>query len=131
MAADIVQRIDHRTALCPCGAEPRPGSRFCSADCEPTHIGAHTDPAGPGTPLATPMRWRPDLITAVDDSHRTLLRTFRRGPYQATIFEYPEVPGRLHLRLDNGYRFVGTDTDPVYNLKPVWQRLERELAEDR
>jgi hypothetical protein len=74
------------------------------------------------------MRWQPDLVTSVDDSGRTPLCDFRRGAYRARIFEYPRVPGRLHLRLDDGRRFVGVDTGPVENLKPVWQRLERALG---
>src|SRR5690606_7798192 len=41
--------------LCPCGAPARPGSRYCSPDCEPTHIAWDTgwDPSA--------ARWRPDM----------------------------------------------------------------------
>ncbi|MFJ1539311.1 hypothetical protein ACIODS_12280 [Micromonospora chalcea] len=43
--SDVLSRIDNSLAnLCPCGADPRPGSPYCGPDCEPT-----------------PMRWRPDL----------------------------------------------------------------------
>lgn len=111
--------------LCPCGAPPRAGSNYCCDDCVPTHHGVDTISDIDGTG----MRWRPDLVTEADDTGRTLLRTFQRGPYRAQVFEYPDVPGRLHLRLDDGTRFVGTDTEPVENLRPVWQRLERELGD--
>lgn len=55
---ELLDRIDRAVdGLCPCGADPRPNSAYCSPDCEPTHRGEHTTSDIDGTA----MRWRPAL----------------------------------------------------------------------
>jgi hypothetical protein len=122
---DVLGRVD--ADPCPCGAPPRAGSIYCSEDCVPTHQGADTSSDFDGTG----MRWRPDLVIAVDDTGRSLLRAFQRGLYRAQIFEYPGAPGRVHLRLDDGDRFIGADAGATGNHEPVWRRLEREFDDGR
>jgi hypothetical protein len=128
---DMLDRIDAViNGLCPCGAEPAPGSAYCGDDCTPTHVSIHTDQRETGD-LATPMRWRPDLVSAVDDSARILINEFRRGGYNARVYEYTDG-GQVHLRLDDGNRFVGVDVDnagPSTNdWRDTWTRLARELG---
>lgn len=141
--ASLEERIDRAIDnLCPCGAEPEPGSAYCGYDCRPNHIGRDTDqaPAGWGD-LSTPMRWRPDMVTDVDDSDLIPLPipTGYRGACHAQVFRRgPAENLRLHLRLDDGYRFVGTDltvsTGPgteteAEQLSSAWVRLEHELQQ--
>lgn len=48
---DILGRIDAAVAgRCPCGADPAPGSAWCSEDCRPSH-------EGPDTFGSDAMRW--------------------------------------------------------------------------
>lgn len=125
--ADVLNRIDNTLAdLCPCGDQPRPGSAYCSYDCEPTWRGQHT------TTSDTAMRWRPDLVTEDDNTVREPVDEFRRGPHQARVFTNPT--GGVHCRLDDGNRYVGLDVDEHQahlSLEPVWERLERELGDPR
>jgi hypothetical protein len=127
-AVTILDKIDNVVAnLCPCGAEPAEGSAYCSDDCRPTHIADDTDIRMSGE-LATAMRWRPDLVTAADDTGLTLHEPpWRYGRFNAQVFERDGVVA--HVRLDDGHRFVGCDVGPeVTNLGPVFERLERELT---
>lgn len=135
--SDVVTAIDRALgALCPCGAEPAEGSAYCCDDCRPTHIAGDTDTSGPGAygAQSTAMRWRPDLITEVDDSHRIKIGDFWRGRFHATTFEYANSD-RLHLRLDDGNRFVGVDVDGDHvaneELEDAWSKLERQLTDSR
>lgn len=143
----ILDRIDNTIAggLCPCGATPRPGSPYCGPDCEPTHISRDTDTRQSGH-YATPMRWRPDLVTAADDTDLIPIGSERigyTGPHRSQIFERASDHTAWHLRLDDGHRFVGCDLtdmgarqDPitveqVARIHDTWQRLERELGNTR
>lgn len=134
--ASLEQRIDRAIArLCPCGAEPSPDhDPYCSDDCRPTHRAAHTDQAQPGAYLATPMRWRPDLVSAIDDSGMTEL-TERELVGDIFRQAWLREDGRtVHLRVDDGYRFAGTDI--TYDswvaggirLARRWRALRRELG---
>jgi hypothetical protein len=147
---DTLAAIDRALAnLCPCGGDPRGpseelphGSPYCSYDCEPTHVSIHTDQRETGE-YATPMRWRPDLVTAVDNGDLTLLssETFYTGRFHAQLFQRGElVRGAIvwHLRLDDGYRFVGVDMDTTGTpaelsdrIDARWAALERELGNSR
>lgn len=135
---DALDMIDRTLdGLCPCGANPRPGSAYCSDDCTPTHIAGDTDTSDPGHygAQSTPMRWRPDLVSEHDDTHLTVMTSFRRGPYNATVYEIAGSDG-VHCRLDDGNRFVGLNADGYQfiseqGLESVWQRLERELTDRR
>ncbi|MEV5211349.1 hypothetical protein AB0K35_28135 [Micromonospora sp. NPDC053740] len=142
----ILDRIDRAiSGLCPCGATPRDGSPYCSADCEPTHIAEHTDQRMSGD-LATAMRWRPDLVTAADDSDLLPIGSQTcgyTGRFNAQVYERTSAPETWHLRLDDGHRFVGLDLDGVggrdepispelaARIVDTWQRLERELSDSR
>jgi hypothetical protein len=140
----ILNRIDNAIAgdVCPCGAQPRDGSPYCSYDCEPTHAGAHTTSDRDGTQ----MRWRPDLVIAADDHDLLDLGTctFYEGRYNARLYQRgipPEgEPVTWHLRLDDGNRFVGLDlpdvgdilnTEHGQRVADAWARLERELGDRR
>ncbi len=135
----ILDRIDNTIAgdCCPCGAAPRPGSPYCSPDCEPTWRGEDTISDIDGTA----MRWRPGLVTAHDDSGLRLVREQQRDTFRAVILRddspYADRTGmQLHLRLDDGHRLAGcsatvTGPDADAELEPVWQRLERELTDQR
>lgn len=146
---DLLGRLDAAiSGLCPCGAEPREGSAYCCYDCEPTHIiesvdgreGTDTRTSGA---FATPMRWRLDLVTAVDDSDLIPLgsQTFYTGRFHAQLFQRAElVDGATtwHLRLDDGHRFVGADMDATGTpaelsdrIDAKWAALERELGNSR
>jgi hypothetical protein len=140
---DILSRIDNAIAsLCPCGVAPRPGSPYCSADCEPTHIAQHTDTRMSGD-LATAMRWRPDLVAVADDADLLPIGSQTcgyTGRFNAQVYERTSAPETWHLRLDDGHRFVGLDLDNVggrdepvslelaARIGDAWQRLERELT---
>jgi hypothetical protein len=141
----ILDRIDATLDnRCPCGAPPRPGSAYCGYDCEPTHIAADTDTRDSGH-FATPMRWRPDLVNATDDTNLNRINGTGNphgytGRYNASVYEYTDRPGVWHLRLDNGHRYVGLDIteDDVVNatdftefMQATWSRLERELDNTR
>lgn len=146
--SDTLSRIDAVLEnLCPCGAQPREGSGYCGYDCEPSHISTHTDVRETGE-FATPMRWRPDLVSAADDSGLRLLEGERNGytgRRNATVYE--RTPDVWHLRLDDGHRFVGCDIDVttftnptgenildlafVGRMRDAWERLERELGNSR
>jgi hypothetical protein len=139
---DILTRIDNVTVgLCQCGAEPREGSAYCGPDCEPTHVGVDTDAPDSGTP--TQMRWRPDLVSAADDSDLIPLLGTRNGyagRYNAQVFERADRAETWHLRLDDGHRFVGADLEGVgesidddlhRRVRETWATLERELGNTR
>lgn len=127
--------VDNAVAgLCPCGAQPRPGSAYCSEDCRPSHVGPDTDAWRDGGP--TGMRWRPDLVTAFDDSG--LVLDWERAFSAAGLVcrTYRSDDGRLFARLDDGHRWVGmwladSDTDTVRGADQMWDRLERELSDCR
>lgn len=52
---DSVTAIDRAVAgLCPCGADPEPGSAYCGDDCRPTHR--------TGDAIGCAMRWAPDPL---------------------------------------------------------------------
>lgn len=134
---ELLDRIDAAiNGVCPCGAELRPGSAYCSYDCEPNYRSRDTTSDGDGTT----MRWRPDLITAVDDSDLINLgtNTFYNGPHHAQLFE--RDTHTWHLRLDDGHRFVGADLNDVPDMVDAdfeqrvadkWAALERELGNSR
>lgn len=122
----------------PCGADPRDGSAYCSYDCVPNHRGPDTD--APNSGVRTPMRWRPDLVTAAPDEGLLPNPVVgRRGPYRAQFFVRADRDA-VHLRLDDGHRFVGCDVE-LYDsadvavaddqITAMWTRLERELANAR
>lgn len=138
----IDQAIDGR---CPCGADPRPGSAYCGPDCEPTHISDDTDTNGPGRfshrhGPATPARWRPDLAINDEDDfgyEPINANTHYEGPFFARLLRPLDADG-LHLRLDDGHRWVGHTIDrfdgqftsaTVARMKRVWRRLERQLTD--
>jgi hypothetical protein len=141
---ELLDQIDRLVdGLCPCGAEPRDGSAYCSYDCEPNHVSVHTDQREFGE-YATPMRWRPDLVTGVDDTGLDPveppagMENFGYdGVHNVTLFRRAGT-SRWHLRLDDGHRFVGADIDPAGSPDEVqrqvsgtWERLERELGNSR
>jgi hypothetical protein len=131
----ILDRIDATLdGLCPCGAEPREGSPYCSYDCEPNIVGDDTDlsPAGRHE-FATPMRWRPDLVSAAPDEGLTLIRTLTGARFRRQLFSR-DGTDRHHLRLDDGHRFVGCDIPADADGEEhaaAWDRLERELTDPR
>lgn len=139
---DVLAQVDAAIAgTCPCGAPPREGSIYCGPDCEPTHISVHTDQRESGD-YATPMRWRPDLVTEADDSDLLPLgsTTFYEGRYHAQLFDRRSRPDVWHLRLDDGCRYVGADLDGVGDridddlirrVGEKWAVLERELGNTR
>lgn len=141
MSDILLNAIDTAVAgLCACGAEPAAGSAYCSDDCRPTHIGEHTDQRGPGEDYATPMRWRPDLVTADVDEHlhlvdERLLPSWRyRGRFTSTIFWRTDREAVWHLQLDDGYRRVGMDVEAFpgpEDAADAWARLERQLGDPR
>ncbi|GIM88879.1 hypothetical protein [Paractinoplanes toevensis] len=127
MTADILTDLDRAIAgSCPCGAEPRPDSPYCSYDCEPNWRGDDTI----SDVDRTPMRWRPDLVTEAENL--PLLDSYRRGQHHAQVFDRPGTD-RIHLRLDDGHRFVGCDIQAGDNegQEAAWARLERELGNRR
>lgn len=132
----ILDRIDATLyGLCPCGAQPREGSPYCSYDCEPNHIGEHTDLSAAGShELATPMRWRPDLVTDAPDVGLTRLGgRVRSGRFWRQVFER-DGTDRVHLRVDDGHRYVGADVSAEFGhdaYDEVWERLERNLTDPR
>ncbi|MCG5464209.1 hypothetical protein MED01_002374 [Micromonospora sp. MED01] len=140
----VLDRIDNTIAgLCPCGADPRDGSPYCSADCEPTHISDDTGYSA--------MRWRPDLVTAHDDTDLIAFDVVRAAPtvairegrHNAHIYQRVSEPTTWHLRLDDGHRYAGCDlagmgaVDGIISLEQTarihdaWQRLGRELNDRR
>lgn len=139
---DVLTNIDRALDnLCPCGATPRAGSTYCSDDCTPTHIAEHTDVREHGD-YATPMRWRPDLVTACDDSSLEPVEFEHcgyTGRYNPQVFRRDD--NTLHLRLDDGHRFVGCDVENdhsevwppefVERMFTAWGRLDRELSDSR
>src|ERR1051325_1396228 len=149
---DILRRLDAAIdGLCPCGAPPRDGSAYCSYDCEPTHLSRDSDrsEAGEYGAQSTAMRWRPDLVTAHDDSglveipQRPSDRTGYTGRHNARVFRRADRDDMWHLRLDDGHRYVGCDVELTYirpgvfdmdcttQILDAWQRLERELGNSR
>jgi hypothetical protein len=139
---ELLDQIDRLVeGLCPCGAEPRDGSAYCSYDCEPNHVSIHTDQRETGE-YATPMRWRPDLVNSADDTDLVLIAggEYYEGDWNAQVFRRgEEADGVWHLRLDDGCRFVGVDVDRRANppegfgvmLCAKWAALERELGNSR
>lgn len=133
--AEILEQIDATVdGRCPCGADPRPGSAYCSADCEPTHRGPDTD--APWSGPRTAARWRPDLVTAFDDTGLTLLDSTRRDDTGLDYRIYTDPGSDLaFLRVDDGHRFVGlhmpwSELEASGPSEP-FRRLERELSDRR
>lgn len=142
---DIAEQIDRAIEqLCPCGAQPTPEfAPYCSYDCKPTHRALHTISETDGTQ----MRWRPDLVTEIDDtSLRPYIARTAMGDFWGEVFERAGALGGtrcFHLRLDDGYRFVGSDLvlrddDDLGEDSPVgqlflgkWEALRRELESSR
>ncbi|GFJ79505.1 hypothetical protein [Phytohabitans houttuyneae] len=139
----LLGRIDAAVdGLCPCGAEPREGSAYCSSDCEPTHISRDTDTNGPGQVsgqhgVATAMRWRPDLVLDAPDEDLTPIGVGERLNVGDGLFRsaFRRADGTVHLRLDDGHRFVGCDIPAGAEVPAAygeaWERLERELTNHR
>lgn len=132
---DVLERVDAAVeGRCPCGADPRPGSAWCSPDCEPTHRGPDTDAWGSGPPTAA--RWRPDLVTVFDDTGLTLLDSTHRDDTGLDYRVYTDSESvRAFLRVDDGHRFVGLEV-PWSELEASgpsgsFRRLERELGDRR
>ncbi|HEX6682974.1 MAG TPA: hypothetical protein VF062_09280 [Candidatus Limnocylindrales bacterium] len=134
-AGDVLDRIDNTIAggICPCGAVPREGSPYCSYDCEPNIAGRDTDTREFGD-YATPMRWRPDLVTeAPDDGLTSLGGRVQVGRFWREVLQRDGTDA-VHLRLDDGHRFVGADVSAEFGHdahNEVWERLERELTDPR
>lgn len=135
---DPVEQIDRALAgLCPCGAQPVDGFvPYCSDDCRPSHLGIHTDPRESGEG-ATPMRWRPDLVTAADEVEMSEYtnRVVRDGlGYQVWLYPGAE---QVQLRVDDNYRYVGADMDRAeYDRDEQastakWEALVREMGNSR
>jgi hypothetical protein len=140
----LEEKLDRAIAgLCPCGAEPAEHyAPYCGYDCVPNIVSDDTDSGGPGSRPAgwsppTPMRWLPGLVSDVDDTGlqaRSPRR--RRGPFWAETFDR-QGQDRVHLRLDDGCRFVGVDVpleDPDTfgeRCERAWNRLEAELTDQR
>jgi hypothetical protein len=133
-AAGTLGRVDAAIdGRCPCGADPRPGSTYCSPDCEPTHRGPDTDAPWLGGPHAA--RWRPDLVTAFDDSGLELVQIEERGSFTRRTYRRAGSD-QWWFRLDDGHRFVGVDVSAEVvreweGRDRVWYRLERELGDRR
>lgn len=139
----IEDRIDRAIAgLCPCGAARREpseelpaGSPYCGYDCEPNHTSAHTDLREQGW-LATPSRWRPDLVSAADENAMTGLTTRKRVAGRWRQVWRHDDGGIVQLRLDDDYRYVGCDMPhDVWlaggaEVDRRWAALEHELAAD-
>lgn len=144
---ELLDRIDRAmNGECPCGAQPREGSAYCSDDCTPTHISDDTDTRMSGD-YATAMRWRPDLVTEVNDSELTEIprrpgdRNGYTGQFNPSLYE--RNANTWHLRLDDGNRFVGVDVeighdrpgvldlDTTARIFEAWAKLERELTDSR
>ncbi|PZG12955.1 hypothetical protein C1I95_24750 [Micromonospora craterilacus] len=143
----ILDQLDRAIdGLCPCGDQPRPGSAYCGPDCEPTHLARDSDTTGPGRwsnrhGPATPARWRPDLAITDDDFGYEPIDapTHYDGPYFARLLR-PRDADALHLRLDDGHRWVGCNIDQfggeitpalVEQIKAAWPKLERQLGDPR
>lgn len=128
----ILERIDRAVGqLCPCGAAPREGSAYCSYDCVPNHVTPETEPQYHDVP-PTAMRWRPDLVSAVDDTGLVswIPRT-RHGDFCVEVFVRAGTD-QLHVRLDDGARWVGADVarDPTADFSTRYEaKLRALLAE--
>lgn len=136
--ADPVEQIDRALAgLCPCGAEPvEEFHPYCSYDCKPNIRGAHTDTRETGE-LATPMRWRPDLVTAADEVEMTdYTDRIERDGLGHQVWLYPGGE-RVQLRVDDGFRFIGADMDrALYDsdseaVLEKWEALRRQFHNER
>jgi hypothetical protein len=102
------EQIDRAIAqLCPCGAEPSEDFYpYCGDDCRPSIRGRHTDLRPPGTPGATPVRWRPDLVSEIDDTGMTEARRVAPSPQPspallAAMNEIREAIGNTALPIGN------------------------------
>jgi hypothetical protein len=149
--SDILAAIDAATAnLCACGCQqplPQdgPSAYFAGPDCQrrwnetqterPHDVYLRVDaaPYPPG-----PMRWRPDLVTADPDPNLQPVdrpELAYHGQHNATVYQHASRD-LLHLRLDDGHRWVGSDlaeeraTDQQA-VADMWRRLERELGNTR
>jgi hypothetical protein len=134
-AVDILDRIDRAVGnLCPCGAEPDPQfAPYCGDDCRPNYRSQDTS----SDYDRTQMHWRPDLVTVEPDEE--LVSWLPRRSYKRGWVEVFERPGtdRLHVRMDDDYRYVGTDferspEDTFHErYKACLQRLLAELDDER
>ena len=138
----VVDRLDAAIdGRCPCGADPAPGSAYCSDDCRPTHRGPDTDAPWLGGSHAA--RWRPDLVTAFDESDLRLVTELTaedrreadvmdRGASGFTWRGYRHRDGRYFVRVDDGHRWVGAFTASREDAgRAMRERLERELSDRR
>ncbi|GAA0528624.1 hypothetical protein GCM10010172_06520 [Paractinoplanes ferrugineus] len=91
----ILDLTDRPTdGLCPCGADPRPGSPYCSWDCEPTHIPRHSH-----LPVASRFTLTPEQVSRLTHTARTLTDAFaaltsefKRAAESLTRLRLPGVP---------------------------------------
>lgn len=118
-----------------------PSAYWCSPACQDAWNRQQIGRPSPGSApvrgseevAVGPMRWRPDLVSAFDDTHLELLEEMRpSGGGQLTRRWYRHADGRRFLRVDDGHRWVGAYADlgdgPQVEL---WRRLERELSDRR
>jgi hypothetical protein len=80
------------------------------------------------------MRWRPDLVTAFDDTGLELVEEIADRLQSRTRRWYRHADGRWFLRLDDFHRFVGAwvpDDATEQQRDDLWRRLERELGNPR
>lgn len=143
---DVLVAIDAATGgLCACGCQ-RPldpngaSAYFFNADCQRLWNEARAvrpyEVHGSQWVDSDQMRWRPDLVSEAPDEGLELRgRPFRRGRFTAQMFTRTDRHG-IHLRLDDGNRFVGVDVTTEFAedpnaLEEAWGRLERELGDQR
>lgn len=120
-----------------------PSAWWCSPECQAAWHRQGTDRPeqvrglrAVGPDLA---RWRPDRVDTFDGRDLTLVSDQMVSPGGPTRRAYVHRDGRMFLRLDDGFRFVGTflGQDEYATaagrgeLGEVWRRLEREMTDPR
>lgn len=126
-----------------------PSAYFCGPDCQrawdsrqATNAAEVENQPDSTYPPLGPMRWRPDLVTAEDNDTGLELVATNYGP-TISGSDDTHYTGRhnarlyrrtgqnvWHLRLDDGYRWVGCDVPDNHEqtLLEAWSKLERELG---